>query len=80
MACLEIPEDCRMAAGLTFGDDEVRFKLGDPFKEDLIIVFERLALERFVQLASDALAVKLPKDSKIDPTELVSVPFGSGRA
>lgn len=73
---LEILEDCRMAATLTYGHDEIKFTLGDLSKEERTVVFERLALERFVQLASDALTLRLPKDTKIDPPVLVSVPFG----
>ena len=68
---LEIYQDCPMAATLNY-DDELRFSLGDPFNEDRAIVFERRALERFVQLASDALKLELPEDGASDPPELVS--------
>lgn len=68
---LEIPGDCRMAAALNC-DDELLFSLGDSFKEELTIVFERRALERFVRLASHALTLEQPADSKTDPPELVS--------
>ncbi len=69
---LEIYENCRMAASLNY-DDELRFSLGDPFKEDRIIVFDRRALERFVQLASNALRLELPEDTKFNLPELVSM-------
>ncbi len=32
-------------------DGEIRFELGDPFNEDRAIVFDRLALERFMRPA-----------------------------
>ncbi|MPZ84039.1 MAG: hypothetical protein GEV28_28055 [Actinophytocola sp.] len=70
-AWLEIPDDCRMAVALTFAD-ELRFTLGNSPQDAVTIVFERLALERFVQLANDALKLTLPKNLKADLPELAN--------
>lgn len=71
-AWLNIPEDCRMAVELDYEND-LRFTLGDPREDGLHIVFERSALERFVQLASDALKIEQSDDAESDQSELVIV-------
>jgi hypothetical protein len=72
LAYVEIYEECRLAVRLNY-DDELVFTLGDPIKEDAGIVFDRAALERFVQLAANALKLTLPEDHKTNLPELVSV-------
>ncbi|MGH3677423.1 MAG: hypothetical protein ACRDU5_17130 [Mycobacterium sp.] len=76
IAWLDIPDDCRMTVALNF-DDELQFTLGNSPADDATIVFERVALERFVQLATDALKLELPADSKADLPELVDA-FAGG--
>jgi len=56
-AWLDIPEDCRMEVELDL-DNDLRFTLGDPRADGLHLAFERGALERFVQLANDALEIE----------------------
>ncbi len=72
---MDILDDCRMTVALTFYD-ELRFTLGNSPDDDATIVFERVALERFVRLASGALKLELPEDFKADLPELVDVPQG----
>lgn len=60
---VEIP-DCPMKGSITM-DREILFILGWP-KEDAVLVFKRPALERFVLLANELLAVPLPDDPKVD--------------
>jgi len=67
----EIPKLCRTAVQLD-REDDFRFTLGDPRKEELTVVFERQALERFVQLASRALTQERPADSTLGAPELVN--------
>lgn len=40
------------------------------------IAFERPVLERFVKLAREALKLRLPEDTSIDPPKLVSLGAG----
>lgn len=67
----DIPKLCRMAVQLD-GEDDFRFTIGDPRKEELTLVFERQALERFVRLASRALTQERPADSTLGYPELVN--------
>jgi len=68
---LDVPADCRMAALLDF-EDALHFTLGTS-QDQQNIVFERQALERFAQLAHDALAMRVPADRKSDwPTVVAS--------
>ena len=60
---VEIP-DCRMHGSITM-DREILFVLGWP-KEDALLVFKRPALDRFVRLANELLAVPLPDGPKVD--------------
>ncbi|MPZ84199.1 MAG: hypothetical protein GEV28_28880 [Actinophytocola sp.] len=50
---LDIPEDCRMHGEFT-GDGDVHVVFGD-LNDGANVLFERLALERFVQLANELL-------------------------
>jgi len=73
---LEIYNDCKFGATPVFdrdGHDELGFTLAGPYHDDVNIVFERPALERFVQLAREALELQPPKDAATDPPKLVSV-------
>lgn len=76
IAWLNIPDDCRMHVALNF-DDELQFTLGNSPADDTTLVFERVALERFVQLATDALKLELPANLKADLPELVDA-FAGG--
>lgn len=58
---VEIP-DCPMKGSITM-DREILFVFGWP-KEDALLVFKRPALERFVRLANELLAV--PDGPKVD--------------
>lgn len=60
---LDIPEDCQMRAEFT-GEHDMQFTLGDHYQLGQTVLFERPALERFVKLAADVLAVPLPEDRK----------------
>lgn len=71
LAWLEIPEDCHMSAELDY-DGDLRFTLGQVDQDTQHVVFERVALERFVQLANEALKIEQPKDPKADAPPLVS--------
>lgn len=70
---LEIYNNCHIGATLHSGHDELRFTMSGPYQDDVNIVFERPALERFVQFADEALKLPLPENTAIDPPKLVSV-------
>jgi hypothetical protein len=61
---LDIPDTCRMRGEFT-GDHDIQISFGDP-KDGANVLFERVALERFVRLASDLLSASIPADSKAD--------------
>lgn len=61
---LDIPADCRMTGEFT-GDFDLHVVFGD-IKDGVEVMFERPALERFVTLANELLAVPLPDDAKAD--------------
>lgn len=61
---LDIPEDCRMSGEFT-GDRDIHLTFGNP-SDGVDVLFERLALERFVQLANELLALPIPDDPKAD--------------
>ncbi|MGQ0841879.1 hypothetical protein [Actinokineospora sp.] len=61
---LDVPETCRMRAEFT-GDMDVQVMLGNP-PDGVVVLFERLALERFVRLASTLLAIPMPDDPTAD--------------
>ena len=60
---LDVPGHCAMQAEFT-GERDIQFTLGDSCELGQTVLFERPALERFVKLATDVLAVPLPKDRK----------------
>jgi hypothetical protein len=62
---LEVPEDCRMEATLDFGD-ELRFVFGNSGENRQYLAFDRPALEQFVRLAQDALALREPGNVSVD--------------
>ena len=61
---LDIPEDCRISGEFT-ADHEVHIVFGDR-KDGVEMLFERPALERFVQLATELLAQPTPAGSRVD--------------
>lgn len=61
---LDIPGTCHMRGEFT-GDDDIHVMFGDP-SDGVDVLFERPALERFVQLATELLAVPVPDDPKAD--------------
>lgn len=61
---LDIPEDCRISGEFT-GDLDIHVVFGD-VKDGVEMLFERPALERFVTLANELLAVSIPDDPKTD--------------
>jgi hypothetical protein len=67
---LDVPEDCRIACQFT-GDGDVQFTLGE-WHEGQVVLFERPALERFVQLATALLEKPTPIDSKAPSVVLES--------
>jgi hypothetical protein len=67
---LDVPEDCRMQAEFT-GDRDIHLTFGE-YGNQQNLLFERDALERFVSLANELLAVPLPEDYKAPLPVLVS--------
>lgn len=67
---LDVPDGCRMRAEFT-GDRDIQITFGNP-SDGANMLFEREALERFVNLASELLAVPLPEDWKADLPVLVA--------
>lgn len=67
---LDIPDDCRIQGEFT-GDRDIQITLGEPDSQQYLL-FEREALERFVKLAAELLAVSLPEDHKAELPVLVS--------
>lgn len=67
---LDVPDDCRIQAAFT-GDRDIRFMFGQP-SDGANVLFERPALERFVQVASQLLALELPDDYKAELPVLVA--------
>jgi len=59
---LDIPDTCRMRGEFT-GDLDIQVMFGDSDGRT-VMQFERLALERFVRLAGELLAVPVPADRK----------------
>lgn len=57
---LTVPDHCRMVSGFEVGDDgpDIEFFFGAE-RDGSHVLFERQALERFVELAQRALAVPL---------------------
>ena len=67
---LDVPEDCRMQGEFT-GDRDIQIRFGEP-SDGAHILFEREALEQFVKLANELLAVPLPDDYKATLPVLVA--------
>jgi hypothetical protein len=68
-AWIDIPDSCPMRGEFT-GDDDIQVMFGDP-NDGVNVLFQRPALERFVQLANELLAVPIPEDdSKADLPKL----------
>lgn len=67
---LDIPDDCRMTGEFT-GDYDLHIVFGD-LKDGVEMLFERPALERFVKLANELLAVPVPDDPRADLPKLTA--------
>ncbi|WP_154814986.1 hypothetical protein [Actinophytocola xinjiangensis] len=65
---LDIPESCRMGGEFT-GDLDVHVTFGGP-DDGVNVLFERAALERFVGLATELLACRIPDDPRADLPKL----------
>ncbi|GAB3432797.1 hypothetical protein [Actinophytocola sediminis] len=65
---LDIPDNCRMRGEFT-GDHDIHLMFGNP-DDGTNMLFERVALERFVQLANELLALPIPDDPKADMPRL----------
>jgi hypothetical protein len=74
---VEIYNDCEFGVSPVFGHDDLNFSLTDRRRknhDNVCLLFERPALERFVKLAHEALKLQLPEDTAIEPPKLVSLP------
>ena len=69
-ATLDISNDCRMESRINRAP-EVEFTFGT-WQGSVEVIFERYALERFVELATQALEAQVPADAKAPPTMLIS--------
>lgn len=69
-ATLDISNDCHMESRINRAT-EVEFTFGT-WEGSVEMIFERYALERFVELASRALESAAPPDPKAPPTLLIS--------
>ena len=58
----EVPDDCRMQGEID-GDHNLHITFGE-MSADQNLIFRRQALERFVKLATELLAMELPDDVK----------------
>jgi hypothetical protein len=67
-AWIDIPGTCRMRGEFT-GDHDIQVMFGDP-DDGVNLLFQRPALERFVKLANELLAVQMPSDSEADLPKL----------
>ena len=74
---LDIPEDCRMSAEFT-GDHDLHIVFGDR-NDGVEMLFERPALERFVALATELLALPIPDDPREDMPKLYAPPVCPAR-
>jgi hypothetical protein len=75
LVALEIYKNCEIRATPLFaqaGHEELMFTLTGPYHDDVNIMFERPVLERFLQLAREALELPVPQDARVDPPKLVS--------
>lgn len=69
---LDVPEGCYIQGEFT-GDRDIQITFGEfGNATQQNVLFEREALERFVKLASELLAVPLPEDRKADLPVLVA--------
>jgi hypothetical protein len=69
-ATLDISNDCHMESRIN-REPEVEFTFGT-WQGSVEVIFERYALERFVELATQALDARIPPDAKAPPTLLIS--------
>lgn len=67
---LDVPDDCHMTAEFT-GDGDIQVVLGAQAAEQQNLLFEPLALQRFVELATRMLTLPEPDDPKTDRPRLV---------
>jgi hypothetical protein len=67
---LDVPENCQIQGEFT-GDRDILVTFGEFGNGQQNVLFEREALERFVKLASELLAVMLPDDPKAELPVLV---------
>lgn len=67
---LDIPDTCRIRGEFT-GDYDIQVMFGSS-SDGATVLFERLALERFVRLAMDLLAMPLPDNPKDGLPAIVS--------
>lgn len=65
---VDIPEDCRISGELT-ADYDLHMVFGD-LKDGVEVLFKRPALERFVQLATELLALPIPAEPRDDVPRL----------
>lgn len=68
---LDIPDSCHMRGEFT-GDLDIQVMFGDP-GDGVNVLFERPALERFVNLATELLAIPIPDDSEAGLPKLHAV-------
>jgi hypothetical protein len=68
---LDIPNDCHVQGEFTGGRD-IQITFGQFGQNQHTLLFEREALQRFVKLANDLLAVPLPADRKAELPVLVA--------
>ena len=71
-ATMDISNDCRMETRVN-REPDIEFSFGT-WEGSVEVVFERYALERFVELASEALDARVPANAKEPPTILISEP------
>jgi hypothetical protein len=67
-AWIDIPNSCRMRGEFT-SDHDIQVMFGDP-DDGVNVLFQRPALERFVRLARELLAVPIPDDPEADLPKL----------
>lgn len=67
---LDIPQRCQLRGKFT-GDWDIHVMFGDP-NDEVNLIIERSTLARFVDVASELLAVPAPKSPEADPPETTS--------
>ncbi len=71
-ATLDISNDCRMETRV-HREPDIEFTFGT-WEGSVELVFERYALERFLELATEALDAPVPANAKEPPKILLSEP------